>query len=141
MIMKRPLTFRRDDRGAAAVEFALIIPILVSLLLLGVQGWLQLNQASQMQSALQAGVRYYQAGGSDDSAAAQVALQSWNGQPANASVNAQRSCTCGGAGADCASQCTGGNLPSVYVTLSASGNYSEMIGHQVRTTSSQVRIR
>lgn len=137
----RKLRLWRDERGVAAVEFALILPILAALLLMGVQGWIQINQASQMRSGLQAGARYYQTGGTDDATAAALALQSWTNHPDNSTVNASRSCSCGGAGASCSSQCADSSLPNVYVTLTASANYSNLMGAQPLSQSSAVRLR
>ena len=132
----------RDERGVAAMEFALILPILVSLVLLGVQGWMQINQLSQMRSGLQAGARYYQTGGADDPTAAAMTLQAWSNHPDGSSVNATRSCTCGGAGASCSSLCANQALPQAYVTLTATGGFSDMMtGQQSLTQSGTVRVR
>jgi len=141
--MKRPLFARalKDERGLAALEFALILPILIALVLFGLDGWLRINQVSQMSSALQAGSRYYQSGGSDDTAAAQVAVQAWSNAPGDAAVTTARSCTCGGAGASCSSLCAGNNLPNVYVTLTATGTFSDMMGHQPLSENGTVRVR
>ncbi len=139
--MRRLTRALKDDRGVAAIEFALILPILAALVLLGIEGWLRINQVSQMRSALQTGSRYYQSGGSDDSAAAQLALQSWNNAPADATVSTSRSCSCGGVGASCSSLCSGTTPPDVYVTLTASGAFSDLMGNQPLSESGVVRVR
>jgi len=140
--MKRLFRALRDERGVAAVEFALIVPILASLIVLGIDGWTRINQVSQMRSAVQTGARYYQAGGADDNAAAQLALASWNNAPAGATVTTARSCTCGGAGASCSSLCANQALPQAYVTLTATGGFSDMMtGQQSLTQSGTVRVR
>jgi len=140
--MKRFFRALKDDRGVAALEFALILPILAALILLGIDGWTRINQTSQMRSAVQTGARYYQGGGADDNAAAQLALASWNNAPAGATVTAARSCTCGGAGASCSSLCAGSALPQVYVTLTATGGFSDlMTGPTSLTQSGTVRVR
>jgi Flp pilus assembly protein TadG len=140
--MMRFLRSLRDDRGVAAIEFALILPIMVGVLLLGFDGWLRINQVTQMRSALQAGARYYQSGGADDTAAAQLALAAWSHPPADAAVNTARSCTCGGVGASCSSLCANSSLPNTFVTLTATGGYSDpMVGHQTLTETGSVRVR
>lgn len=140
--MKRFTRALKDDRGVAAVEFALILPVLSALIILGLNGWLHINQVSQMRSAIQAGSRYYQGGGADDVAAGQLALQAWNHAPANAAVNPVRSCTCGGVGASCSSLCAGNALPNVYVTLTATGTFSGMWGgSQALSETGTVRVR
>ena len=134
-------TLKKDERGLAVMEFALILPILTALVLLGLDGWLRINQVSQMSSAVQAGSRYYQSGGADDVAAAQLALQAWNHPPSDAAVNTARSCTSGGVGASCSSLCAGNNLPNVYVTLTATGTFSDLMGNQALTETGTVRVR
>jgi len=130
-----------DDRGMAAVEFALILPILVGLVLFGVDGWMRINQVSQMRSALSAGARYYEGGGSDDTAAATLAMQAWAHPPADAALTTARSCTCGGAPSSCAAQCANNTLPNVYVTLTSSGTYSGLMHSESLTQSGAVRVR
>jgi Flp pilus assembly protein TadG len=140
--MKRFFAALRDERGVAAIEFALIVPILAAFIVLGIDGWTRINQTSQMRSAVQTGARYYQGGGSDDTAAAQLALASWNNAPHGAQVTTARSCTCGGAGASCSSLCAGQDLPQVYVTLTATGGFSDlMTGPTSLTQSGTVRVR
>jgi Flp pilus assembly protein TadG len=140
--MRRLARILRDQRGVAAIEFALIIPILAGLVLFGLDGWLRINQASQMHSAVAAGTRYYESGGSDDTAAAQLALQSWAHVPADGVISATRSCTCGGAGASCSGLCPDGvSLPQVYVTLAASGTYNGIMHSDVLTENGGVRVR
>jgi Flp pilus assembly protein TadG len=140
-MMRRLARLVRDQRGVAAIEFALIIPILAGLVLFGLDGWLRINQATQMHSAIATGTRYYESGGSDDTAAATLALQSWAHVPGDGVVNATRSCTCGGATAVCTALCAGNTLPNVYVTLSASGTYTGIMHSAVLTESGGVRVR
>jgi Flp pilus assembly protein TadG len=139
--MRRLFHRWRDERGAAAIEFALILPILVGALLLGADGWMRLNQQSAMRSALQTGARYYQGGGSDDNAAAQLALQSWAHAPTGAAVTTTRSCSCAGVGASCTSQCADASLPAAYVTLTATANFSSLMSTEPLSESGSVRIR
>jgi Flp pilus assembly protein TadG len=130
-----------DERGAAAIEFALIVPILAALVLAGVDGWMRINQVSQMRSAVTAGTRYYEGGGASDSAAAQLAMAAWAHAPGDGAVNTVRSCTCAGAGASCTSQCPDNTLPNVYVTLTATGTYTGLVNHALLTESGGVRVR
>lgn len=131
----------RDDRGVAAVEFALILPLLVGMLLFGLDGWMRIDATSRMRSGLQAGARYYQSGGSDDVAAANLAMQAWASRPGDAAVNASRSCLCGTAPTDCASLCGGNKLPNAYISLTATGSYTGILHTQSLTENSALRIR
>jgi Flp pilus assembly protein TadG len=140
--MMRVFRALKDERGVAALEFALILPILVAVVLFGLDGWMRINQVTQMRSAVQAGSRYYQSGGSDDTAAAQLALAAWNHAPGDAAVNTARSCTCNGVGASCSSLCADQTLPKTFVTLTATGGYSDpMVGSQTLTETGVVRVR
>jgi Flp pilus assembly protein TadG len=139
--MMRALRTLRDDRGIAAIEFALIVPVLIGLLLFGVDGWMRIDAASKMRSGLQAGARYYQSGGSDDVAAANLAMQAWAAAPGDAQVNAVRSCECGGTSASCGSLCANNNLPNAFVSLTATGTYTGFLHSQSLTESDAVRIR
>ena len=131
----------KDDRGVAAVEFALVLPILVGLVLFGIEGWTRINQVSQMNSAISSAARYYESGGADDSAAATLAMAAWNHPPGDGAVTTARSCTCGGAGASCASQCANNTLPNVYVTLTATGTFTGIMHTALLTQTGGVRIR
>ena len=134
-------TLRKDERGAAALEFAFILPILAGLLVFGADGWLRINQVSQMRSAVQTGARYYQSGGSDDAVAAQLGLAAWSHAPGDATLTTARACTCGGAGASCSSQCPDLSLPQVYITMTANGTFSGLMDSQALTETGQVRVR
>lgn len=132
---------RRDERGAAAIEFAFIVPILTGLVLFGLDGWLRINQVAQMRSAVQTGARYYQSGGSDDAAAASLGLAAWSHPPGDAVLSTARACRCAGVGASCTSACPDSTLPQVYVTFSATGTFTGMMHSEALTETGQVRVR
>jgi len=137
----RGLKILKDERGIAAIEFALIVPVLVGMLLFGADGWLQFDQTSKMRSALQAGARYYQGGGSDDAAAANLAMQAWAPHPDDGQVSVVRSCLCGNLPAACSTLCANSNLPTAYVNFTASGTYTGLLHTASLTQSGAVRIR
>lgn len=139
--MMRALGSLRDDRGIAAIEFALIVPVLVGMLLFGLDGWLRIDATSKMRSALQAGSRYYQSGGSDDTAAANLAMQAWAAAPRDATVNTARSCMCGTTPASCTALCANNNLPTAYISLTATGTFTGLMHSEPLTQSGAVRIR
>ena len=142
MMFRRAKAFAADQGGLAALEFALIVPVLVTVLLFGMDGWLRLSQAAAMRSGLQAAARYYQSGGSDDAAAASLAVQAWAHAPGDAAVTSARACTCGVTPQVCSTLCAGNNLPQTYVTLTASGTYTGLMhGTEALSVTSSMRVR
>lgn len=133
--------FRTDQRGVAALEFALIAPLLATLLLVGADTWLTVSQNEDMRTALQSGARYYETGGSDDPTAQLVVQHAWPSMPADGSTSVARSCTCGTSPADCATLCPGSNPPSVFLTLTTQGTFTGLMHSRVLSQSDAVRVR
>lgn len=130
-----------DREGLAAIEFALVVPVLATLLIFGVDGWMQVSQVSDTRTALQSGARYYETGGASDSAAQAAVVGAWPSKPSDGVANVARSCLCGSNPTDCATVCADQSLPSVFVQLSAQGTYSGLLqSHPVNETN-VIRIR
>jgi len=131
-----------DERGAAAVEFGLIAPILGALVALIFNVWTAENGLTQMHKALDAGAEYYMAGGTDDPTAQAVTLDAWPGHPDDASITATRACKCGDTVSVCTGLCAGTQTPpSVYVTLSATGTGVGVFQHRSLSLQQVVRVR
>jgi Flp pilus assembly protein TadG len=141
MMLLRLRRFIDDRRGLAALEFALIAPLLMGLLILGTDGWMRTTQMSAMRSALQSATRYYQLGGADDPTAQTLAMQSWAHAPQDAAVTVTRSCTCGTAPALCSTLCAGSDPPSVYITLASSGTSTGLLQSHAMSQSEVLRVR
>ena len=140
--MMRPLhSFIDDRRGIAGVEFAFIAPIVIGLLVLAVDGWQRESQISDMRTAMHTGARYYETGGSDDTVAQTVSTAAWSTKPPNGAVTAVRACTCGSLPVACTTVCSGSSLPSVFVTLSATGTYTGLMQSHVLSQSDVIRVR
>ncbi|MDP3854286.1 TadE/TadG family type IV pilus assembly protein [Phenylobacterium sp.] len=120
--MKMSALFRRlrDERGIAAVEFALIAPVIALLAATSFAIWEFADSRQDMRSALKVGAEYYLNGGSDDATAATLAVGDWRHKPAGAYITTSRSCRCGETAITCTSLCPASRPPAVYVTLSAS---------------------
>lgn len=140
-MMRRWRIFGRSESGAAAIELAFVLPILAALLLLGVNGWLQLSQSRDMSSALQTGARYYQEGGADDDAAKALALSAWRNPPTDASVTVSRTCTCGASAAACSDVCSDETTPKAFVTLSAQSTFKGFDKASQLSQQETVRVR
>jgi len=139
--MRRLRLLASDRSGVAALEFALIAPLLATLLVVGADTWLSISQKNDMMTALQSGARYYQLGGSDDPTAQLVAQKAWPSKPASASVAVARSCTCGTTPADCSSVCAGSNPTSVYLTLTATGSFQGLMHSRTLSATDILRVR
>jgi len=138
--MHRLTSFWRDRRGISALEFSLIAPILATVLILGWDGWLMINQSVDMRTAVQTGARYYEIGGTDDTAAQTAALAAWVKKPAGGAVTVARACYCGSTTSSCSSACASGS-PSTYVTLTATSTFSGALQSKALTEKEVVRVR
>jgi Flp pilus assembly protein TadG len=133
--------FRRDERGVAAMELALLAPVLVAIMMLGVEGWLHVDQTLSMQGALQSGGRYYQMGGADDAAAVTLARSTWTNRPTDGDVTVARVCKCGAVVVSCSSLCDNADTPVALVNLTATATFVGLTGsHPLRQTEI-VRVR
>ncbi|HEX4709450.1 hypothetical protein [Phenylobacterium sp.] len=140
-MMRRLRAFAADRGGLAAMEFAFIAPIVAVMLVVGVDGWLRETHMSQIRTATQTGVRYYQTGGSDDTVAQTVSVAAWSGKPADGALNVVRSCMCGTTAVTCPGVCPGNNQSSVFLTLTASGTYSGLMHSHALSQSDVIRVR
>jgi Flp pilus assembly protein TadG len=136
------------DRGAAAIEFAMVVPIL-ALLFTGVWdfggGFLQ---KERLDSAARAGVQYgVQPARATDIAGMIQAARNDAGDAADAlTVTAQNFCACaGGSTVGCGATCAGGALPMGYVRVQVSENFATLVTYPFATNpiplSSSVTLR
>jgi len=139
--MRALKAFFRDRSGIAGVEFAFIAPIVIAVLVLGVDGWQRENQLAGMRTAMHTGARYYENGGSDDTVAQTVSTAAWTTKPKDGLISVARACTCGATVVSCTSVCNGTNLPSVFITLSGAGTYAGLLQSHVIAQSDVIRVR
>lgn len=133
--------FLRDVTGVAALETALVAPIIAGLAVVSLTVWQTASRIEDMHVALKAGATYYMNGGTDDTAAKNLILQSWPTTPANAAVSVQRICKCAGAAAICGTLCSGTTPPAVYVTMSATATASNGVSNIALSDQKVVRVR
>ncbi|RAZ79764.1 TadE/TadG family type IV pilus assembly protein [Mesorhizobium atlanticum] len=117
------IRFGRDRTGIAAVELALVMPVLCAALLGVVDGWSYVTSSLAMRAGVKTAANLLLAGSSDDSATQAAALASWDNKPADAAVTVSRTYKCGTTVVDAATPCTGSNLRSIYVQIQASGTW------------------
>lgn len=138
-----------DESGIAALEFALVAPVL----LLGLVGVLDLGIAvyekMELDNAVQAGARYATVNGWD-AQGIQNAVQSATGLVGVGDVPAPaESCGCPDgaavAAAICGAPCPGGGIAGTYVTISAQHSYAPMFPYPGLATppilTAQVMVR
>jgi len=111
--------FTRSRRGAVAVEFALIAPVMVIALIALADYGLMVYQNTQLSEAASAGARFaLQPGNEDNDAGIQAAALAALPDSLDASVAVTRECRCPtGAAVDCGSTCSGDVTPGRYVRI------------------------
>ena len=134
-------SFRKDDSGVAAVEFALFAPILAISLIFLVDLGNYAIQRTDMESALRSGVQYFMNGGSDVDKARDVVLASWTTKPANATVTVEKFCMCGTTEHACTSTCGDGSYPLSFSRLHATAEYENILVETTNNADQTVRVR
>jgi Flp pilus assembly protein TadG len=126
--------------GSAAVEFALIAPILATITTVGWSMWWGQTAIEQAKTALRAGAEYYNAGGTSDNTATLVVLSAWQPKPSNPQVTANRACYCNGVTISCATACAVGQQRTIYVTLGMSWTGQGAFANQTQTQQEVLRV-
>ena len=119
--------FRAHDGGGPAMEFGLILPILISMVLLGVDGWMRLSHVQDAASALHAGARYYQQGGADDDEAVEVTLAAWAHPSDDAEITITRE--------------SSGTPEQTLVTIKATSTFTGLKGSEELSQEEVVRVQ
>ena len=113
-----------SEKGLAAIEFALIVPILLIVLLGAISLWSVIAQSSDMQDSVEAAASYLLQGGTDDNKALAIAGSAWRNRPADGEITIARVCSCSDAGASCSDPCPGTLLPPhTEITIEARGTW------------------
>jgi pilus assembly protein CpaE len=133
--------FARSERGASAVEFALLAPVL-AVALLGVAEYGQVvYQRTDMHGALRTGGQYVLNGGRDLDAAREIVLRSWSSMPEDGLVEATRFCLCGEVEHACATPCSDDSVPEAYISLRAQATLGGIVVDYGETADDAIRIR
>ncbi len=142
--MQLKATCRRclnDRRGVAAVEFALIAPVLAAVVagIAMVSPFLAANNG--MHDAITAGSRYVMAGGTSPAAIQSVTQSAWSGYKSSDSVTVTQYCSCAGVQGACTTLCADGTVPQGYTVIATSLPYTGLLGSQTVTAQQTVRTR
>ncbi|WFP74936.1 TadE/TadG family type IV pilus assembly protein [Mesorhizobium sp. WSM4906] len=115
--------FRKNRSGAAAVEFALVLPVLCAALFGVADGWSYTTSSMAMRAGVKTAANLLLAGASDDTAVQAAALASWEKKPDDAAVAVTRTYKCGTTVVTSTTICAGPKVPSVFVQIAASGTW------------------
>jgi Flp pilus assembly protein TadG len=139
--MTRLRTLIADSRGAAAVEFAIILPILSALVIGVIQygGMIIANQ--QMHDGVSSGAVFVMRGGSDAATIKTVSLAGWANQPADAAITVTQTCSCAGVTSVCNALCADSSYPQSFTSIAATGTYTGLWGSQSMSATQVVRTQ
>lgn len=130
-----------NTRGASAIEFALIAPLLIALLFGVAELASYTSAAMSMNRAVRAGSQYVMNGGKEQSVVEKIVMKSWSDLPANASVTVSSDCLCGGTAITCSTtSCADGSRPEIYMTLVAHATVDGNLKSYTRKVERRVRI-
>jgi Flp pilus assembly protein TadG len=133
--------FLRNDRGAAAVEFAFIAPVLAALMLGVFDLGRMTYDRTDLHAAVRSGAQYFMAGGDDVEAAIRVIEQSWSSRPEMSQVTVEKCCKCAGVDAPCGQLCDDGSVPDIVHELEATAYFAGLFGQYEVSVNEFVRTR
>lgn len=112
-----------DDSGVAAVEFAMVLPILCLVLLGILDGWSYITSSLSMRAGVKTAANLVMSGSTDDAATQALAIASWENRPEDGQVTLSHIRMCGTTVVDASTMCSGPKVPSIYVQIQASGTW------------------
>lgn len=125
----------RDRRGVAAVEFAIMVPILSLMVVSVTDIGLAIYRKMQVEDAAQAGVQYAILHGFDASGISSTVTSATNSTAITASPGPVQFYGCptstGVSVVSAGTVCTGGTQAGTYATVSAQATYYTLINYQI----------
>ncbi len=110
-----------SNSGVAAVEFAMVVPILAGIVIVLPDISQAAESVMQMEGAARASIQYAMGGGTDMAQAQTIGLQAWADRPDNAALAAREYCECAGAAGTCGQSCPDGSIPQTFFSVTATG--------------------
>ncbi|WP_407187317.1 TadE/TadG family type IV pilus assembly protein [Bradyrhizobium centrosematis] len=124
-----------DERGVAAAEFGILIPLLSLMIVSVTDVGLALYRKMQVENAAQAGAQYAIARGFDTSGISNAVASATNATGITASPPPVQFCGCpttaGVSTVTCGTVCAGGAQAGTYTTVSARATYYTLIDYQI----------
>lgn len=130
-----------DRSGGAAVEFGLIAPILITLLLGITASAGAIHDYQVMRQAVTSGAQALMSTDASMTTVRDLTLSAWSGRASDATVEVSRWCRCGTTQHACSTACADGDYPELYTRIQASTLYVGPLGQHILTTSQMVRSR
>ena len=125
----------RDIKGVAAIEFAMIVPLLSLMVVSVADIGMAVHRKMQVEHAAQAGAEYAIVNGFDADAISSAVTSATDSTAISAQPRPVKFCGCATAsGIDtltCGAICPGGALAGTYTTVSAQATYSTIINYTV----------
>jgi len=140
-LLGKAARFLLGERGTAAIEFAMIVPVLIVMTVTLSDVATIATGVAEMQGAIRSTIQYAMNGGGDMSAAQSHGLAVWAHKPADGTLSATQSCICSGGAADCTMPCASGDPPESYVTVVASGTFGGDVISSTKSFTEKVRVR
>lgn len=139
---------RRNDDGSAAVEFALISPVLVLMLIALVDLGLAMMDSVRLASAVRAGAQFAMQDADDKASIKTVAANSTSLSLSEADIEvSDKFCECDTVSAPCDTTCASGFAPGEYVTVTGSTTITSILSYpwlaspSTLTQSTTIRVK
>jgi Flp pilus assembly protein TadG len=140
-IRRNFLRWRRCEGGAAAVEFGLVAPVLLLVMLGVMEGGMLTLKYNAMRTAVTSGAQYVMGGGTDLDAARAITVSAWSARTNQSSVAATKVCRCGATTANCSILCADQNAPQAFITIAASDRINDGVINQTLSAKQEIRVR
>ncbi|MGH7126522.1 MAG: TadE/TadG family type IV pilus assembly protein [Stellaceae bacterium] len=132
-IFRRLSGVQADRSGVSSVEFALALPLLVTILTVLVDFGIGFYEKMQVEDAAQAGTQYALLHGWDSQAVQDAVTSATTLSGVSASPSPTQACGCASGtsvtAADCNGVCANGLSPGTYVTVNAQATYTPLISY------------
>jgi Flp pilus assembly pilin Flp len=139
-LLTRIRRFLANDKGASAIEFGFIAPILVAVVLAILDGGLLIHRTYEMRSAISSGSQYLLRGGSSEAVAKAVVLAAWGSEADTPTADVASSCRCGDAVAMCSALCPDETAPKRYFNIDAKAHFAGFVLDR-NISAGEIRVR
>lgn len=134
-------SFLRAADAVSAVEFALLAPLLLALLVGIVDVGRYAYQRADMFGAVRAGAQYFMAGGGMPAVARGIINDSWSQRPPDGEVRVDRFCQCAEVPMTCSAPCPDGEAPAAFSRIVVRGTYRGILMSLSGEATEIIRVR